>query len=124
MELRYFTSSEFDSPDVPGSGAGMQRAFLLWVDYLRHLWGKPIRVSKGGGFRTPEHNVAVGGKPDSAHLRGWAGDLDTTTLEEAIRLVCLARDQGCRRTGVSLTGRFVHVDLDPKRPRAAVWFYP
>ena len=35
--MRYFTLDEFDSPDLPGSGAFMQQEFLDRLDEARTL---------------------------------------------------------------------------------------
>lgn len=44
------------------------------LDPLREAYGKPIRVNSG--FRCPALNKAVGGSSTSAHLQGYAADLD------------------------------------------------
>lgn len=49
------------------------------LDPIRSLWGKPIGVNSG--YRSPELNRAVGGKPTSQHLRGEAADITTGSVE-------------------------------------------
>ena len=49
------------------------------LDPIRALWGKPIGVNSG--YRSPELNRAVGGKPTSQHLRGEAADITTGSVE-------------------------------------------
>ncbi len=46
---------------------------------LREKFGKPIRITSG--FRTPELNKAVGGKPTSQHTKGEA--VDITAINKA-----------------------------------------
>lgn len=46
------------------------------LDPLRVAWGKAIRVTSG--YRCAALNTAVGGSATSAHLRGYAADLQTT----------------------------------------------
>ena len=43
------------------------------LDGLREFYGKPIRISSG--FRCTELNKLVGGSPTSAHVIGYAADL-------------------------------------------------
>ena len=43
------------------------------LDELRRLYGKPIIITSG--YRCPELNKAVGGKPNSQHVKGQAADL-------------------------------------------------
>jgi zinc D-Ala-D-Ala carboxypeptidase len=47
MNLRYFDLNEFDSPDVPGSGAEMDDEFLIKLDKARHIAGIPFIVNSG-----------------------------------------------------------------------------
>jgi hypothetical protein len=120
-KIRWFSSEEFDSKDLPGSGlSGMQAPFIFKLDELRGRWGKALSVNSG--FRTAEHNARVGGKPNSAHLRGLAADLKTSGLTEAIRLAICAAQMGFKRIGVDKAGRYIHVDLDEALPMAT-WFY-
>ena len=46
---------------------------------LREKFGKPIRITSG--FRSPELNKAVGGKPTSQHTKGEA--VDITAINKA-----------------------------------------
>ena len=43
------------------------------LDDLREFYGKPIRITSG--FRCSELNKLVGGSPTSAHVIGYAADL-------------------------------------------------
>lgn len=55
---------------------------LLAVEVLepaRQAYGKPIRVTSG--YRSERLNKAVGGKPNSQHLRGQAADLVCDDLD-------------------------------------------
>lgn len=49
------------------------------LDPIRSLWGKPIGVNSG--YRSPELNRVVGGKPTSQHQRGEAADITTGSVE-------------------------------------------
>ena len=75
-ELRYFSLEEFDSPDLPDSGYNMDSEFLKMLDTARDTAGVPFKITSG--YRSKEHNEAVGGVPNSSHLRGYAADIACT----------------------------------------------
>ncbi len=49
MNLKNFKLSEFDSPDLPGSGSNMNPNFLQMLDEARDLAGVPYEAMQGGG---------------------------------------------------------------------------
>jgi len=50
------------------------------METIRSLCGNnPIFITSG--FRTPEHNKAVGGAPNSFHLKGMAADFNVIGLK-------------------------------------------
>ena len=51
---------------------------------LRERWDKPLYVTSG--FRTPDYNRRVGGRPQSQHLQGRAVDVSAFTDPEWARL--------------------------------------
>ena len=48
--MRYFSYSEFDSPDEVGSGQKMHPDILEMLDQVRDKFDKPIRINSG--YRT------------------------------------------------------------------------
>ena len=116
--MKHFKLSEFDSPDLPGSGKNMDVATLERLDTLRELVGKPFIINSG--FRTAAHNRKVGGAPNSAHRLGKAVDVSTLGWSEAERmnLITLARKNGF--TGVGVGQSFIHLHT---MPRVASWGY-
>ena len=115
--MSHFDIQEFDSSDQLGSGVYMKIKFLKMLDAAREQAGIPFRVNSG--YRTPEHNTAVGGVPDSAHTRGWAADIAARTLEQKIRIVRAARSVGFNRFGIYDT--FIHLDCDPGKRGDVAW---
>ena len=89
------------------------------LEKLRELAGRPVIVTSG--FRCPEHNRRVGGKPNSLHTRGLAADV--RILGQSVRKMYeLARqietfDQG--GIGVYPDEVFIHVDARPNPGRWA-----
>ncbi len=43
--MKYFTYSEFDSPDEPGSGKNMRHDFLEMLDFAREESGIPFKIT-------------------------------------------------------------------------------
>lgn len=108
VDLKYFELSEFDSPDLPGSGSNMHEEFLEKLDLLREHCGFPFKINSG--FRTPEQNKRDGGVEHSAHLIGRAADI-ACTGQQAYTILKLAPQYGFTGLGISQkNGRFVHLD--------------
>lgn len=103
------------------------RAVTLAQEFeaIRRVIGFPIRI--GSAYRTPAHNVKVGGSKQSQHMEGRALDLYPPTGFTMDRFYELIR--GYAGTTVSKIyglGRypvFVHVDVRPKpeHGRLIVW---
>ena len=117
--MRYFTYDEFDSPDAPGSGHEMHQEFLYMLDDARDIAQVPFVINSG--FRTEEHNRAVGGTSDSSHLVGWAADIRATTSNRRWLVIEALIQVGFTRIGVADT--FVHVDCDPAKANNVMWLY-
>lgn len=73
MGIEHFTPQEFDSPDLPGSGANMNFDFVNQLDEIRDCVGRPLLVNSG--YRTKSYNRKVGGAENSLHLIGCAVDI-------------------------------------------------
>lgn len=125
-DIHYFQPGEFDSPDEPRSGAThMDLDFVHLLDTLRDEFGEPLHINSG--YRSPAHNAAVGGKPDSAHLKGLAADvrpLLSPSWPKLWRLMKCAFSLGITRMGVSLKGDYIHIDIDDSLPNPRLWVYP
>jgi hypothetical protein len=117
--IKFFKLSEFDSPDLPGSGANMQFDVVVELDLMRGELGLPLIVNSG--YRTKVHNDVIHGEPNSAHLRGWAVDLQANTKMFRSQIVRQAILHGFRRIGMAET--FVHLDKDPSLPAPVLWMY-
>ena len=92
---------------------GLQPQLVEMLDEARGAAGVPFVITSG--LRTPAENVACGGAPDSAHLRGLAVDLraeDSHVRSSVVRALYRA---GFRR--LELCPRHVHADVDPSLPQ-------
>ena len=118
MDLKYFSLSEFDSPDEVGSGAKMSRGFLLTLDKIRADYGKPLRVNSG--YRSVKHNALVGGRVGSSHLKGLAIDFHCNNSADRTLLLAAIYKAGIVRVGIAKT--FIHIDIDNNKG-AACWLY-
>ena len=50
------------------------------LDPLRRDLGRPVRISRGGGFRSLPYNRLIGGSSSSQHTFGEAADISTDAL--------------------------------------------
>lgn len=84
----------------------LHRELLERLQALRDTLGLPVIINSG--YRNPTHNTAVGGTPDSYHVRGMAADIRVPGMSTGA-LAGAARQAGLR--GVIPYHTFVHVDV-------------
>lgn len=119
MNLRYFKLTEFDSPDLVGSGQRMEPTFLEKLDIAREKAGIPFKIRSG--YRTSKHNAAVHGKSDSSHTIGRACDIEAIGDRNRYLIITSLLAVGFNRIGIGQT--FIHVDDDPVKDKQVVWLY-
>jgi zinc D-Ala-D-Ala carboxypeptidase len=118
--VKHFLFSEFDSPDVPGSGSNMDKHFLDLLDQMRDEAGIPFTINSG--YRTKEYNATLHeATPNSAHTRGMAVDIAAPSGVEKWLIVDAAIKANIRRIGIGKT--FIHVDIDGTLPYPSIWLY-
>jgi uncharacterized protein YcbK (DUF882 family) len=88
------------------------------LDEVRRKYEHRIVITSG--CRCEAHNADVGGKPGSAHTKGFAVDIKCGSSLERARLLPLLQ-QYFSRIGIAKT--FIHVDIDPDLPRDVTWVY-
>jgi len=103
-----------------GCGAAMvDMRFMDRLDRARGVAGVPFVVRSG--LRCPTHNAKIGGKANSAHLRGLAADIATPDSRTRYHVLRAAFAVGFQRIGI---GRdFIHLDTDPSLPQDVVFDY-
>ena len=118
-KVRYFNYSEFDSPDVQGSGQMMDKRLLKKLDEIREIVGEPIIITSG--FRTPAHNESVNGVESSSHLKGLAVDIAIRHSRMRFKLISALFEVGINRIGIA--DNFIHIDIDPDKDKNVIWTY-
>jgi uncharacterized protein YcbK (DUF882 family) len=102
-----FFLREFECKD--GSNQVVLHSELLRrLQALRTAIGKPIVINSG--YRNATHNKAVGGSPNSYHLRGMAADIRVAGMTPKA-LAEAARKAGFKSVIVYST--YIHVDVRP-----------
>lgn len=128
----HFRPHEFADPT--SGEIGMTLHFMECIENLRKRYGKPIRINSG--WRSPDHNRAVGGSPHSQHLYGRAADLHIPR-DDLYRVIHYAQEAGFTGLGIrAVLGTEhshdeLHVDVgaltppgyDGRSPRPRVWTY-
>lgn len=119
-EPKFFSWSEFDSPDIEGSGiANMDHDFVRILDKVREIYGRPIRINSG--YRSIERNRLVGGAEQSSHLYGVAADLGCDNSRDRHDLLQAIISVGITRMGIH--DKFIHVDIDQQKSSDVTWLY-
>ena len=108
--MKYFTMKEFqckDGCEMPASARENIEALVQAVlDPAREQLGKPIYVNSG--YRCPRHNAAVGGVPNSQHMRGEAADIRLAEIADNAEIVSAIKENG-RWDQMIVYPTFVHV---------------
>lgn len=94
------------------------------LDKLREAMGHPLLVNSG--YRSPEHNRAVGGAKASNHMKGIAFDINMTNVDPR-RFEAEAAKLGFNGIGLyppqkpSGARNFIHIDTRATKWRGTQW---
>lgn len=119
MKLTHFHLSEFDSPDLHGSGQLMDETFLSMLDEARAIAKIPFQITSG--YRTVKHNRLVKGVKNSSHLKGLAADIRCVDSNSRFIIINALQVAGFTRIGIAKT--FIHCDIDIDKPKNVYWLY-
>ncbi len=107
----HFDSDEFTDPDT--GECKMDPMFMAKLEGARTLAGIPFIITSG--YRSPAHNAAVGGKPDSAHLEGRAADIACSDSITRFKIIEAAYLAGFRR--IEIAANHIHLDFSLTLPQ-------
>jgi uncharacterized protein YcbK (DUF882 family) len=122
--LKHFNFEEFDCPTLEGSGLPTSDGGKMCIDLLhkldeaREIAGVPFKITSG--YRTPKHNLDVGGRVGSSHIKGLAVDIACTNSDHRQKILTALIKVGFCRIGVGKS--FIHSDIDNDKPNA-IWLY-
>ena len=115
--MRHFSLDEFACPCC--GRADMDEDFLEMLDEARSIAGLPFIITSG--YRCARHNREVGGRPNSAHLRGLAADISVSNNNARFRILFGLIRAGFKRIGIAKD--FIHADADLSKPYPTLWLY-
>lgn len=116
-----FSKKEFDSKDgaeMPSDVLPNVRELAQNLQKLRDYLGKSITINSG--YRSPKHNLSVGGSPSSQHLLGKAADIvvqGMLPIEIAQIIENLIKKGVLKEGGIGIYDTFVHYDIRGKKAR-------
>lgn len=117
-KMKYFKESEFTCDGV-NCFDKMNPELLMMLDESRKIADTPFNITSS--WRSEEHNKSVGGKPNSAHLRGLAVDIACDSSSKRLFMLDALIVSGFTRIGIAKT--FIHADCDNELPQEVLWIY-
>lgn len=118
-DLIHYRPGDFDSPDLPGSGEGIDFKLVLFLEDASLVWGK--RLHPNSGVRTQKHNKKAKGKKKSEHLKGKGVDISCRTSSLRYFILERAFRAGFIRIGIGRT--FIHIGTSKVLPQKVAWLY-
>jgi zinc D-Ala-D-Ala carboxypeptidase len=103
----HFRLYEFEDPTT--GEVILDPGLVFRLEVLRHSHGASITISSG--YRTPEHNMQVGGVPQSKHLTGKAVDIPGHP-EKVRSLSVSAVKAGFRDDQIVIEVDHLHLEVD------------
>jgi len=116
--VKYFKPEEFKCPCC--GKCDMDATLVFMLDTLREFVDEPLVITSG--FRCMKYNEEIGGKKNSAHLKGKAVDIYCVSQIKRYKILMYALLLGFQRIGIGKD--FIHLDIDLSLPHPRIWLYP
>lgn len=100
---------------------GLKPELVDKLDRARAESGIPYHINSG--YRSPAHNKAVGGVPNSEHTHGEAVDIRARNSREIFLILRGLYKVGFNRIGISWKKKFVHAGISKTKPQDVAWTY-
>ena len=116
-----FSLDEFRSKDGSSFPAEIVQSLTILATQLQALrieLGRSITITSG--YRSPSHNLKVGGAKDSFHVRGMAADIQVsgmTPKQVYDTIEKLIKEGKMKEGGLGLYKSWVHYDFRGRRIR-------
>ena len=120
-DYKYFKLSEFDSPDIKGSGSCMSHDFMLMLVKARDIAQIPFKITSG--YRSKEHNKKVGGVPNSSHTKSPCIACDIYVKDSKSRHIILNAVIRAGFDRIGIGKNFIHIDIDKDKTGKVIWTY-
>lgn len=111
----YFKPSE--SMCSCGCGLDIEPELRIVLNRARSIAGIPFIINSGA--RCKEHNTNIGGRYNSAHIKGLAVDIKADNNESRAIIHNALCKVGFQRFGIY--DRFIHTDIDLTKPHPRLW---
>ena len=118
MKSKYFSQKEFVCDGV-NCFDKMSNNLLKMLYEAREVAGVPFVITSS--WRSEEVNKMVGGKSNSAHLRGTAVDIACRNSAHRFEIVDALIVAGFTRIGIG--NSFIHADCDEDLVNSVIWLY-
>lgn len=115
----HFDASEFLCPCGSCTGGKMSPTFMAKLEKFRGIYGKPVKIVPGGGFRCVAYEKKNGRSGNGMHPQGRAADFEV--LSDADRYQAL-RIAFAIFGGIGINNGSIHVD-DRDAAAARSWTY-
>ena len=112
--MKHFTMGELQCRD--GSKGVPTVRTLIALRNLRYSWSSPMTIVSA--YRSPEHNLKIGGALNSYHVKGEAIDVNTSGMNDRLKYFFVLQAGNAGFKGIGIYDNFIHLDI---REEFAYW---